>query len=421
MLPAHRWGITIDTMQMATTAPLAPSDIDFIPLAGDSGDRAAAAALDPPALRRGWFRRQLHAARSRGWAYYGYRYRYLAGFIAIGLLSIIAELAVLEMLPAAWPREARIGVGFVVGLAWSLALNLTANFHVPRHYLLRTSACFVVISLGSFLANSALVNYLHARSDLAYGWLRLGTAGALFVVAYGLHTRFTFKQSRNFGIAVYASQSENVGRVFEAVGHFCDHVHVDLVDDTVNSAAEPVCLEKIEEARRLWRGYPIALHIMSRQPRKWAEQLWRQVDWFLFPCDSDDDLTELVFECRMRGKKAGVVWHQDVPTSRLMPLLPHVDFVMVLAIAKPGQSGQLLSEQGLAVARTLDAMRPRYHFDLMFDGGVKKSNIASIPGRYVVSASAVLNAAQPTAAARYLRLSTYRAGEYRAGEYRDAA
>jgi pentose-5-phosphate-3-epimerase len=383
------------------TAPLATAEAELLPLAS------------APAPPRGWVRRQLHAARSRGLAYYVYRYRYLAGFIAIGVLSILAELAVLEILPAAWPREARVALGFAVGLTLSLALNVTANFHVPRRYLLRTSVSFVAISLGSFLANSALVGFFHATTDLAYGWLRLGTAGALFTIAYALHTRFTFNQARNFGIAVYASESENVGRIFEAVGHFCDHVHVDLVDETVNAEAEPVCLERIDEARRLWRGYPIALHIMSREPRKWAEQLWRQVDWFLFPCDSVDDLSELVFECRMRGKRAGVVWHQDVPTSRLLPLLPHVDFVMVLAIAKPGQSGQSLSEHGLAVARTLDSMRSLYNYDLMFDGGVKKSNIASIPGRYIVSASAVLNAAQPTAAARYLRLSTYRAEEFR--------
>ena len=340
--------------------------------------------------------------------HYVFRYRYLACFTLIGLLSILLELAVLYALPNSWPFSGQVVLAFVVGMTLSLVLNVKANFHVPRQYLLRTSAWFVAISVASFILNSGVVNFLHATTDLAYSSLRLGTSGLLFALAYTMHRTFTFDQSRNFGIAVYASENEDVAKVFETIGHHCDHVHVDLVDETILPTAARVRLDRIEEVRRLWSGYPVCLHVMSRHPRQWCERTWNQVDWYLLPCDADDDLMELIFECRFREKKVGVVWHGDAPLGDLLAYLPHVDFVMVLGIAQPGKSGQTLSERGLAVAQTLERMRPLYHYDLMFDGGVKATNVSQIPGRYIVSASAVLNAARPSAAAHSLRITRYR-------------
>jgi ribulose-phosphate 3-epimerase len=345
--------------------------------------------------------------------HYVYRFRYLACFTLIGLLSILLELAVLQLLPEWWPFAGQVSVAFAVGMALSLVLNVTVNFHVPRQYLLRTSAWFVAISIASFLLNSAVVHFLHATTDIAYSLLRLGISGLLFILAYTLHRTFTFDQSRNFGIAVYASENEDVKRVFDLVGHHCDHVHVDLVDDTILPSAARVRLDRIDEVRRFWSGYPVCLHVMSRLPRRWCEKTWDQVDWYLLPCNADDDVMELIFECRLRNKKVGVVWHAEAAVGDLMPYLPHVDFVMVLGIAQPGKSGQTLSERGLEVAQTLERMRPLYHYDLMFDGGVKAHNAAQIPGKYIVSASGVLNAARPTAAAHILRLSRYRPERFR--------
>ena len=374
-----------------------------------SADVVEADTIAPPSAtaQGSQLRRPLQSFWRRSLAYYIYRHRYLACFTVIGLFSILLELAVLNFLPAWWPWSGRIVVAFVVGTVFSLVLNVTVNFHVPRQYLLGTSVWFVGISLFSFGMNTAIVSFLHATTDFAYGWLRLATSGILFIVAYTLHRTFTFDQSRNFGIAIYASESEDVGRIFDSIGHCCDHVHVDLVDETVLPTAAPVRLDRIEEVRRLWRGFPVCLHVMSRHPRLWAEQTWPLVDWYLFSCDAGDDLMELIFDCRFRGKKVGVVWNCGIATGDLMQYLPHVDFVMVLGIAQPGMSGQALNEQCLAVARTLESMRTHYKFDLMFDGGVKANNIAHIPGRYIVSASGVLNAPSPMTTAHYLRLSRY--------------
>ena len=79
----------------------------------------------------------------------------------------------------------------------------------------------------------------------------------------------------------------------------------------------------------------------------------------------------------------------------LMPYLAHVDFVMVLGIAQPGQSGQPMQEEAIQVAAMLDGMRERYGFEVIFDGGVNAGNIARIRAKYVVAASAGVARRQP--------------------------
>ena len=44
--------------------------------------------------------------------------------------------------------------------------------------------------------------------------------------------------------------------------------------------------------------------------------------------------------CRERGCKVGVVWHHTINMQQLLPYLPHVDFLTVLGIDRPGRSGQ---------------------------------------------------------------------------------
>src|SRR6185369_6742566 len=103
---------------------------------------------------------------------------------------------------------------------------------------------------------------------------------------------------RNFGIALYASENERVHQAFYRVGRSCDHVHVDLVDETMNPSCARVDLGKLRAARKLWGSTPICLHVMSLRPLQWFEQSWNQVDWLLFHVSSHDDPLHLIRQCR---------------------------------------------------------------------------------------------------------------------------
>jgi len=329
-------------------------------------------------------------------SYLIYRYRYLATFATIGILSIALEIMLVKyVMPVAWPWTSRASVAFVLGMLFSFTLNTTINFRVPWSYLLHTFWRFALVSTFSFALNMVVVNYFRPWLGDDYGWGRLVSAGVLFFLAYTLHRRFTFDRMHNFGIAVYASSSERVFRIFHRVGRTCNHLHVDLVDSTMKPGAEPVDLEALRRARRLWPNTPTCLHIMSLFPRRWVWQTWDEVDWYLFHVNAHDDLAELLFECRLRGKRVGIVWHTKEDFAHMLPLLAHVDFVMILGIAQPGQSGQPILEEAIVVADMFDRMRKRYGFEVMFDGGVNAGTITRIRAKYVVAASAVLRAKSP--------------------------
>ncbi|MGD9722734.1 MAG: GtrA family protein [Pirellulales bacterium] len=333
-----------------------------------------------------------------------YRYRYLATFALIGVLSILLEIELLRrVMPSDWPWQLRACVAFMLGMLFSFALNAGLNFRVPRVYLLQAFWRFVIVSVLSFALNMTVVYALQQWIGGAYGTVRLASAGVLFLLAYALHRKFTFDRTRSFGIAVYASATERVFRIFHRVGRNCNHLHVDLVDSTMDATAAPIDLGQIRRARRLWPGTPVCLHVMSFYPRHWAQQTWDDVDWYLFHINAHDDLAQLILECRLRGKKVGVVWHTTAELGTLLPLLGHVDFVMVLGIAQPGMSGQPIMEEAIQTAAMLDRLRERYGFEVIFDGGVNPATITRIRAKYVVAASAVLRAAHPIRSAHCLQ------------------
>lgn len=349
-------------------------------------------------------RSALDALRHGGWTYLVYRYRYLACFTLIGFASILVELALIRYVwPKAWSWPAASTMAFLVGMSVSFVLNAAVNFRVPWEHLVRTFGWFAAISGLSFALNMAVVRSAALVVGDHYGLLRLITAGVLFIVGYSLHRRFTFDMARDFGIAVYAHEAEDVPEIYRRVGRNCDHVHVDLIDETMLPTAWPVRLDVLDEVRALWPNVPVSLHVMSHYPRHWADETWHRVDWYLFHVEAQDDLWDLIYVCREREKRVGLVWRDGIPIAALVPYLPHVDFVVVLGIRQPGVSGQTMSPRAIEVAGTLDRLRARYGFDVMFDGGVKETNVSRVPAKYIVAASAVLKAENPIGVAHLLR------------------
>jgi len=333
-----------------------------------------------------------------------WRYRYLAGFILYGFLSIVLEVVLIRFVfvfPDAWGEPARTIPGFVAGMLFAFFMNAYFNFRVSRREFARSFFLFALVSILSYSLNLAAMRWF-GLADYPLG--RFVTAGCLFMIAYTLHRRFTFrKTARNLGLAVYASENDGVREAFEHVGDLCDHIHVDLVDETFDPGAAPVDVDGIGEARRLWVWQPFCLHVMSRTPMRWIEACWDVADCFLVHVDVDDDLMELIARCRQKRRSVGVVWHHTVAFGDVMPYLPHVDFVMVLGIEHPGRSGQELMEAAVEAAAMFDGLASRYGYELIFDGGLTKENVHRVPARIIVSSSSVLRAENPAHTALLLR------------------
>ena len=259
---------------------------------------------------------------------------------------------------------------------------------------------FAAISTCSYGLNLVAKDYLHWLNWQSYPTARFVTSGCLFAVAYALHRRFTFRHAaKDLGLAVYAAQGVQIAAMFERVGEHCDHIHIDLVDQTVKPDAAAVDLDVIRQARELWSCQPFMLHIMSRTPRRWVDACMAQVDAVLVHIDGEDDVLGILAACRLHRKAAGVVAHHTVTLGQLLPFLPHCDYVLVLGIEHPGNSGQTVMPSALALAEVLAGLADRYGYRLIFDGGVTVENVNSIPADLIISSWTVLRAEDPIAAA----------------------
>lgn len=337
------------------------------------------------------------------WA--AWRYRYLAWFMVFGFLSIVLEaVLIVAVLPQTWPHEVASTLAFLAGMIFAFYTNARFNFRVSRPYFLRTFCLFAMVSTFSYVLNLAAAQYLKLVSWTNYPVSRFITAGCLFMIAYYLHRKITFRRTaRNLGLAIYATKAETVREAYTRVGDQCDHVHFDLVDASFDPDAPPVDVGLIAQARRYWTWQPFCLHVMSKTPLRWIEQCWESVDWIVVHVDILDDVMEIIARCRQWHRRVGVVWHQRVTLAEMMPYLPHVDFVVVLSIEQPGRSGQAMTAEALRMAELFKDLAPRYGYDLVFDGGVTADNVGSIPAQFIVSCSHVLQAKNPIHAALALR------------------
>ncbi|MCG6154652.1 GtrA family protein [Rubinisphaera margarita] len=370
------------------------SSFDVNSATGSSETHNASVRLDTAGMPLGT--RILRTGRWIVW-----RYRFLAGFVLFGFLSIALEVCLVEgLLPRSWPIVMRSLLGFIAGLLFAFYMNARFNFRVPREYFFRTFLLFVVVSVLSYAANLAAASFAPIGQLAGYPLSRFVTAGCLFLIAYNLHRRFTFRQTtRNIGLALYPHRKEELDYAYHRVGDQLDHVHIDIVDSTFCPDAAPVDLSLVGDIRRMWTWQPVCLHVMSRQPLRWIECCWNDFDWLLVHTDIEDDVLAIIARCREHGRKIGVVWHHTVTFADLMPFLPHVDFVMVLGIEQPGHSGQTIMPEAIRMAQTFWDLAPRYTYEVIFDGGITTDNVHRVPARYIVSSSSVLRAENPIVSA----------------------
>jgi ribulose-phosphate 3-epimerase len=190
-------------------------------------------------------------------------------------------------------------------------------------------------------------------------------------------------------------EDDRIDDAYDRVQGQFDHIHCDLVDASFSENAPAVAIEKLHKARALCTWHPLCLHLMSKTPLLWMEQCWDLVDWFVIHVDIEDDVMDVIARCREHGKKIGVTWHHSVSVAQLISYLPHVDFVMILGIDKPGHSNQEIMDSAIEAAFLFDELSSRYGYRVMFDGGVTTENAHHIPATHIVSSSTVLQAENP--------------------------
>ncbi|VVB78731.1 2,3-bisphosphoglycerate-dependent phosphoglycerate mutase [uncultured archaeon] len=324
-----------------------------------------------------------------------YRFHYLINYMIIGVIAVATEILIARyVLIMDMSFIIKVIIGFLVGVSISFILNSKLNFKVPKSRNTRTFVMFIVISTIAFVINLVLIEILKERINLGYGYLRFISAVIVFALSYTAHRRITFDFVKKVGIAVYLNKNGNIFGIYSKIKNYADFIHIDLIDKSFNPEAAEIDLSLVKEIDKSW-GLKKILHIMSKTPSKWIKKLSKNVDVIIFHLEIDEPVQELLTLCKNYGKQVGICLKTQSKIEDLIKYLPQLDFVQVMGIDELGRSGQLFNPESLEKVSRLNELSKKYHFQIIFDGGVKPTNVRRINAKYIVSGSGILSSDDP--------------------------
>lgn len=323
-----------------------------------------------------------------------YKYRFFFGYIIIGVLSLVIEFFTLNFFNNFQNNETfNSFLSVLVGILFSFWLNVRYNFKVSKTKRNRSLLYFLIISFSSYLIQLLLMK--NFETNLSYEKLRIITSGSFFWIAYLFHRRFSFKDFKKVGVAIYSNGIEDLGLIHNKVKNYPDFIHVDIVDETYNNESKEVLTYKTEVIRGYWNSKFIECHIMSRNPKKWILEIIQNVDRIFIHCEINENIEELLSLIKENNCQSGLVIHNIDQLSVFEKHHNVIDSLLVLSIENPGYSGQSFKLDALELISKINNHKFRKNISLVVDGGVNNKNISLITSENIVSGSYVINSKDP--------------------------
>jgi len=191
-----------------------------------------------------------------------------------------------------------------------------------------------------------------------------------------------------------------------------DMLHVDVMDGhfVPNLTIGPPVVASLAKATTL----PLDCHLMVENPDPLLPEFakagarWLSVHW-----EACRHLDRTIALIRSLGMQPGVAINPHTPVELLLPVLPDLDFVLLMSV-NPGFGGQRFLPRTLDKARWLDAWQREHGASLAveIDGGITRETIGDARAAGVdwfVAGSAVFGAAEVATAITGLRQAAERA------------
>ena len=337
-----------------------------------------------------------------------YRFRFLAIYIVIGFFSILLEVIIRYKLISLGmePYSATI-FGVIIGILFAFIGNLFFNFQIPPNRRLRALLYFMLISITSGSVQWFIGDTLY-QLEIKYEQSRLILSGSLFMISYILHRKFSFRDFKQVGVAIYANGVENLKEIHQKIGQYPDFIHVDSVDNSFASNVKEIKTYRMETIQAFWPNKKIHTHIMSKTPSKYLLEIIPFSDIIYIHLNIDVSIQQIFEAIRGNGRKPGLVLTVEDNVEDVLDVIKMSDAVLMLSIQKPGFSGQKFDMDSLDKIEELNELPFRNDFILCIDGGVNDKLISLLKAENIVSGSAVLNHQTPQK--QILRLQT--AGRY---------
>ncbi len=194
----------------------------------------------------------------------------------------------------------------------------------------------------------------------------------------------------------------------EMVNNHADIFHLDIMDGTFVpniSYGFPVVEAIAKKARK-----PLDVHLMIVHPEKYVERFAKAgASYISFHYEAArEESASIIGQIQALGVKAGIVINPDCPVEKIFPLLPQVDFVLVMSVFA-GFGGQKFIPESLDRARAIRAELDRIgrkDVPIEMDGGIGPGNAADVIASGVsmlVAGSSVFKAEDPVRAIEAMR------------------
>lgn len=153
------------------------------------------------------------------------------------------------------------------------------------------------------------------------------------------------------------------------------------------------------------------VHLMISHPLSYIENFAKAgADMICFHLESEDDPDEVIHEIHACGKQAGIALAPDTDVNRLIPYLPKVEMVLIMAVY-PGFGGQKFLPQTCSRLRQVKGLimqlpEEKRSIYLEVDGGIDDhtASLAKEAGTNVlVSGSYLFSSSNPAQAVYTLR------------------
>ena len=155
-----------------------------------------------------------------------------------------------------------------------------------------------------------------------------------------------------------------------------DYIHVDMMDGIFCGEYNfnPQDLKKLTKNT----NKKLDVHIMVCSPNKYVRDIAKipNVEYLTIHYESHRRPIDVINMIRHTNMKVGIAINPETKVSHIVPLLNHIDQVLVMSV-HPGKGGQKFMKEVLYKIETLKELREQngYHYIISVDGGVNGDTI----------------------------------------------
>ena len=152
-----------------------------------------------------------------------------------------------------------------------------------------------------------------------------------------------------------------------------DYIHVDMMDGIFVENANFT----VQDLKKMFKNTKkkLDVHMMVCSPNKYVKDFAKMpnVEYLTLHCESHRRPIDVINMIRHTPLKVGLALNPETKVSHIVPLLHHLDQVLVMSV-KPGKGGQKFMEEILYKIETLKELREQngYHYVINVDGGINE-------------------------------------------------